>query len=255
MKNLFPIIIVLFLLATFKPQAQQVFIAKGKIEFEKQTNMHKEIDDSWGADDDNIWKQNYKKILPKIQTTYFDLFFNEEKTLYKVGRDAPQGLQKVPEWMMDRTTDNIIYNDLKLNQTTSQKNVFESNFLIVDSLRKIDWRITSDTRTIAGIECRKAIGKIMDSVYVIAFYADIIENSGGPESFTGLPGMILGIAVPRLNTTWFATKVELVEIKETDLAIPKKGKKSNYAELQQQLKKSTKDWGKNAERSIWKMMI
>jgi len=250
------ILSIVLLFAVKQSSAQQVFVTKGKIEFEKQTNMHKELDESWGdAEDDNIWKQNYKKILPKIQNTYFDLYFNEEKTLYKVGREAPQGFQKVPEWMMDRTTDNIIFNDLKEGKTASQKNVFESNFLIVDSLRKIDWRITSDTRTIAGIECRKAIGKIMDSVYVIAFYTDIIQNTGGPESFTGLPGMILGVAIPRINTTWFATKIELIDIKETDLAQPKKGKKSNYADLQEQLKKSTKDWGRNGARSIWKMMI
>lgn len=246
----------LFILFSFSTKAQQVFITKGKIEFEKQTNMHKELDESWGDDeDDNVWKQNYKKILPKLQNVYFDLYFNEEKTLYKVGRDAPQGYQKVPEWMVDRTTDNIIYNDLKDNKTTSQKNVFESSFLITDSLRKIDWKITSDTRTIAGIECRKAIGKIMDSVYVIAFYTDIIQSSGGPESFTGLPGMILGVAIPRINTTWFATKVQLIDIKETDLIQPKKGKKSNYTNLMEQLKTSTKNWGKNGARSIWKMMI
>jgi GLPGLI family protein len=252
MQRILLTIIVLFAL---QAQAQQIFITKGKIEFEKQVNLHKDIDESWDNGEDNIWKQNMKKNLPKMQVTYFDLSFNEGKTLYKVGRDAPQGFQKVPDWMQDRTIDNITCNDLKTNTTTAQKNVFESNFLLVDSLRKIDWRITSDTRTIAGIECRKAIGRIMDSVYVIAFYTDIIQCSGGPESFTGLPGMILGVAIPRINTTWFATKVQLLDIKEADLAEPKKGKKANYTELYQQLKKATKDWGKESQRVIWRMMI
>jgi GLPGLI family protein len=133
--------------------------------------------------------------------------------------------------------------------------VFETNFLVQDSLTKINWRITSDTRTIAGIECRKAIGKIMDSVYVIAFYTDLILSSGGPESFTGLPGMILGIAIPRINTTWFATKIELINVTDTDLVPPVKGKKTNYKDLFQQLKKSTKDWGRDADRNIWRIMI
>lgn len=250
------LLFILFALATIHSSAQQIFITKGKIEFEKQLNLHKQIDESWGEEnDDNVWKQSLKKILPKIQNTYFDLYFNEDKSLYKVGRDAPQGFQQIPEWMQDRTIDNIIYNDLKQQQTISQKNVFETTFLIADSLRKIDWRITSDTRTIAGIECRKAIGKIMDSVYVIAFYTDVIQSSGGPESFTGLPGMILGVAIPRINTTWFATKVELIEIKEDNLVAPKKGKKATYKELLEQLKKSTKDWGRNAASNIWNNMI
>lgn len=252
MKIILPIF---FVLASNQISAQQIFITKGKIEFEKQTNLHKDLDDSWGSDDDNIWIQSYKKTLPKIQTVYFDLYFNEDKTLYKAGKEAPQGLLKVPEWREDRSIDNIILNDLKENKTVSQKNIFDNNYLIADSLRKIDWKITSDARTIAGIECRKAIGKVMDSVYVIAFYSDLVQCSGGPESFTGLPGMILGVAIPRLNTTWFATKIQLIETKESDFTMPKNGKKSNFTDLQIILKKSTKDWGKNADKSVWRMML
>ena len=249
------IIPIVFVLASIKISAQQIFITKGKIEFEKQTNLHKDLDESWGSDDDNIWIQSYKKSLPKIQTVYFDLYFNENKTLYKAGKEAIQGLLKVPEWMEDRSIENIIYNDLKENKTVSQKNIFDNNYLITDTLRKIDWKITSDTRTIAGIECRKAIGKVMDSVYVIAFYTDLVQCSGGPESFTGLPGMILGVAIPRLNTTWFATKIQLIEIKESDFLIPKNGKKSNFADLQTIVTKSTKGWGKNAAKNVWQMML
>ena len=50
---------------------------------------------------------------------------------------------------------------------------------------------------------------VMDSIVVIAFYTDEILTSGGPESFNGLPGMIMGLAIPRLHTTWYATKLAL----------------------------------------------
>jgi len=246
--------LLLFLLP-MAASAQQVFVSKGKIEFEKQVNIHREIDESWDNGEDNIWKQQMKKNVPKVQNSYFDLYFKDDKTLYKPGREAPPTLQKVPDWMNGPASDNIVMNDLSTHQTVNQKSVYEDTYLIQDSLAKIDWRITNDTRTIAGIECRKAVGKIMDSVYVIAFYTDIILSSGGPESITGLPGMILGVAIPRINTTWFATKVELVEVKDTDLAAPKKGKKSTYAALNTQLQKSMKDWGKNGQKNIWKIML
>jgi GLPGLI family protein len=244
-----------FCTITFTAKSQQIFIAKGKIEFEKQLNLHKEIDESWDDGEDNIWKQNMKKMLPKVQTTYYDLFFDDSRTLYKVGKDAPPTMQKVPDWMQDKSLENIILNDVKEQKTITQKSVFEDVYLIKDSIRKIDWRITSDTRTIAGIECRKAIGKIMDSVYVIAFYTDLITTSGGPESFTGLPGMILGVAIPRINTTWFATKVELIQVKESDIVAPKKGKQTNWMNLSSDLKKATKDWGKESQRILWNFMI
>ncbi len=95
----------------------------------------------------------------------------------------------------------------------------------------------------------------MDSVFVVAFYTDQIVPGGGPESFTGLPGMILGLAIPRMNTTWFATKLELVTVGPSDLAPPKKGKKTNQASLRNQLKQSMKDWGKWGDKNIWQIMI
>ena len=174
---------ILFILSNIYLQihAQQVFVSTGKIEFEKQVNLHKELDESWGNDgSDNIWIQNMKKNLPKTQATYFDLLFNEQQSLYKVGKEAPQGFYKVPEWMSDKASDNITYKNFESKKIISQKNVYETTFLLEDSLRHIDWRITNDTRTIAGIECRKAIGVIMYSVYVIAFYTDIITTSSGP---------------------------------------------------------------------------
>lgn len=42
----------------------------------------------------------------------------------------------------------------------------------------------------------------------ICFYTDDILVTGGPEGIHGLPGLILGVGIPRLHTTWFATKVE-----------------------------------------------
>jgi GLPGLI family protein len=161
----------------------------------------------------------------------------------------------VPDWIDGPANDNVVFSDISNQTFSSQKTVFETVFNINDSLRKIDWKITPDTRTIANIECRKATAIIMDSIFVVAFYTDLIVTSGGPESFTGLPGMILGLAIPRLNTTWFATKLELVEVKPTDLVAPKKGKKTTIESLRTQLEASMKNWGKMGKKNIWQVMI
>lgn len=226
--------------------AQVQFITKGKIEFEKTTNLHKQFPSE-------SFFESMKKSTPQFMTEYFNLYFDNDKTLYKPGK-AVTG-PKIPEWLLGPAAENIVYNDLSSKTTVSQKAVYESSFLLQDSLRNADWKITTDTRTIAGFECRKATTIIMDSVYVVAFYTDQIIPAGGPESFNGLPGMILGLAVPRLNTTWFATKLELVDVKETDLMAPKKGKKTNMTDLNQQLKTLMKNWGPQADRNIWKILI
>ncbi len=251
-------VILLFILSSIHHFvfSQQIFIHKGKIEFEKQVNIHKELEEeNEDGEEDNVWVQNMKKTIPKLQTTYYNLYFNDNKTLYKAGKEATQGTQKIPEWLSDNSLENIIYNDLESKKTISQKTVYSNTFLLQDSIRKINWKITNDSRMIAGIECRKAIGIIFDSIYVFAFYTDIITCSGGPESFTGLPGMILGIAIPRINTYWLATKIEVIQSAETFIIEPKKGKKITYSELEKQIHKATKDWGKESKRIIWKALI
>ena len=75
-----------------------------------------------------------------------------------------------------------------------------------------------------GYPCRRANGLMMDSIYVVAFYTDQIPVSGGPESFAGLPGMILEVALPHENVIWRATKVNENTVPETAIIAPKKGK-------------------------------
>src|SRR5690606_20107206 len=106
-------------------------------------------------------------------------------------------------------------------------------------------------RTIAGFNCRKAVGIICDSVYVVAFFAEEIPVSGGPESFAGLPGMILGLVVPRLHTTWFATKLTLQNSTTANFPLPRKGKKTTEPELHKLLQSSMKEWGDRGQKNMW----
>jgi len=71
---------------------------------------------------------------------------------------------------------------------------------------------------------------------VVAFYTDKIPVSGGPESFNGLPGMILEVAVPHEHVTWTATKITGGEVPPTTVVPPKKGKLVNNKQLYEFLK-------------------
>lgn len=127
-------------------------------------------------------------------------------------------------------------------------------FSVSDSIPDFQWKIHDEIRQIAGYNCRKATTVINDSVIVIAFYSDEIMVSSGPESFGGLPGMILGLAVPRLYSSWFATKVELVEY-DPSLEKPiseKKVKKVSRAGLLEALQPSLSDWGKFGTQVLYK---
>lgn len=241
-----------FLVFTFYLHAQDVFLSAGKIEFEKKVNAYKNIDEQMDDNNGN-WKEQLKKMVPEYIVTYFNLSFDSAKTLYAPGRENTT--QKIQDWMKGPATDNVVFSDLNQQKMIAQKNAYEATFLVQDSTRKIDWKITNDSRTIAGIDCRKAVGIIMDSIFVVAFYTDQITTSGGPESFNGLPGMILGVAIPRIHTTWFATKIETTKPTAQELAAPAKGKKVNNQQLVEQLKSTMKDWGKWGQRTQWAIML
>lgn len=138
---------------------------------------------------------------------------------------------------------NLIYTDLANHTSTAQKDIYGDQFLVKDSTRKIKWKLTDETREIAGYTCRRANGLILDTIYAVAFYTDKIWVSGGPESFSGLPGMILGVALPHENVTWFATKVTEETVPASTIVPPKKGKQINNKQLYDILKEAMKNWG------------
>ncbi|MBS1775182.1 MAG: GLPGLI family protein [Bacteroidetes bacterium] len=228
------------------------YTAQGKIEFERKVNIHRQLDDM-AAESGGSWFEKMKSQIPKFVNSYFDLSFNRNGSLYKPGREVEN-----PNKMMFGNTpaaDNIVFTNFQKNSVVATKNVFEEKFLVQDSIRKIDWKILDEVRTIANFKCRKAVGKIFDSVYVVAFYTDEIMVSGGPEMFAGLPGMILEIAIPRLYSTWVATKVETNSPKPEDFKIPEKGKKVSQFEMYENIQSSIKKWGSWAQRSIWWSML
>jgi GLPGLI family protein len=255
MKKYFLFLVCSQLIAYSHLFSQDIFISKGKIEFEKRVNIYRNLEDVQSSEDGGFdWISELRKQLPEWNTTYFNLYFDGDKTLYQPGRESTQA-QKVPTWYDGPAEDNVVYCDLNADKSISQKTVFESTFLIQDSLRKANWKITNDTREIAGFKCRKATTIINDSVFVVAFYTDQITTNGGPESFNELPGMILGLVVPRLHTTWYATKVELTEPTPQQLTPPTKGKKANNEELIEKLRSSMKDWGKGGQRAQWGILL
>ena len=244
MKQFF-FLILLFVIAG-SSYSQATFINRGKIEFERKTNTHRLYFD----EEADSWAEEFKKLIPQFRTDYFDLIFSGDKSVYMPGRESDT---KAVGFFESPATSNTVYRDLEDARSVSQKQVFETLFLVSDSVKKLEWKLQPDTRTIAGFECRKAITRICDSVVVVAFYTDEIIPAGGPESFNGLPGMILGLAVPRLYTTWFATKLELLDAKdEKKLVPPSKGKKSNETEMLGKINDGIKAWGdKYRDRAMW----
>ncbi len=242
-------IVFLFVIVQINSYAQPVFISNGFIEYERRMNQYSFYDKE---EEESMWIQEMKKVFPKMVNDIYHLYFNNERTVYKLGKENTDNKYM---WGRKPSDADVIVRNINSNSIAIQRDVFEQTYLIKDSVRKSEWRITNETRTIAGFECRKAVTTICDSVYVVAFYTDEITVSGGPESFGGLPGMILGLAVPRLQITWFATKVIIQQPTEAVLNPKQKGKTVTWEIYQKELNKAVNDWGKYGTKVIWNNML
>ena len=213
MKKTF-ITIITILLAGSSLFAQQKagFITSGTIEYQKRVNTYqvipyqirKDADPRMQAQLQQVLDQ-YKKTLPQFATFKSSLSFNNNKTLLiPIKPPVPyQSFQLNPL----TAEANTIYTDLTAGTIVMDKDAMGEQFLVKDNMRQAKWKITEETRDILGYTCRRANGLVSDSIYVVAFYTDKIRVSGGPELFSGLPGMILQLNIPHENVSWTATKI------------------------------------------------
>jgi GLPGLI family protein len=179
-----------------------VFLYNGIITFEKKTNVNYFLREEYL--DNSVFYNSYKEKYPDFSTHSFLLHFNKTTTYYKPEIPIEIGLLNFTDRVAGA---NEVMIDFATDSFLSRKEVLGKVFIISDENRKPKWKMTDEVRDIAGLKCHRANAVLFDSIYAIAYYCDQIPVSGGPESFGGLPGMILGLAIPKLHTTWFATKI------------------------------------------------
>lgn len=246
------------------------FVTDGVIEYEKSVNMFTVMQRQVTKANEAQMKtviDNYKRTQPQFKVLKSNLSFAKEKTLFEPVAPAtnnsygPQAINVLGGVVVlssgantpETEQNNVVYTDIASGTSVSQKTVYGETFLVKDAARAIKWKITNEVREIAGYQCRRANGLMMDSIYVVAFYTDDIPVSGGPESFSGLPGMILGAVLPDEHVTWYATKVEAKTVPA--LKAPTRGKVMNNKQLQATLEANLKSRGEQMQNLLKAFML
>lgn len=222
----FAILLILFF--HYNGNAQVRWVNAGTIIFEEKTKVN-------------------KSDTTLFDTQYFSYSFSNNKSVYTYDAKMNTG---VPKNLF--TQNELWYSDYTQKQMTKAF-IFQSEVLLKDSLPSIKWKyIIGNQTVISGFKCRKAMTILFDSVYAYVFYTDEITIPGGPMSLHGLPGMILGVTIPRLNTSWIATSVSLTIPKTAAIVPPKNTKTISRADLLQAIKSS--DIFKNS-RQAWYFLL
>jgi GLPGLI family protein len=187
-----------------------------------------EVTTALQIDMDNLERQGleaYADMIPKSTSSKKQLYFTEETTLYNNLKEEPKESKTNGNMItMFSNPDNKTYINQLTNAVVEQKEFMGKMFLINDTLKKINWKITGETKLVLNYPCIKA--SYNDSTESLeAWFTTEIPISIGPEMYGQLPGLILEVNDKNSNRTTRAIDVIYKEIEPNNLPIPSEGKK------------------------------
>jgi GLPGLI family protein len=222
---------VIGLLAILSIQAQQ---KEGKVVYERTSQLNIRINDSHGGMENDI---------PRTRTDKFELSFGNNQALYKAAEAENENeTMSTGEGMQVRMivsgSDDVLFTNFETGKRVEKRELFDKSFIIDDSITKMKWKMTGETKTILGFPTMKATStritprtmmtmdngkmerkEIQDTSLIEAWFTSNIPVSAGPSDFQGqLPGLILEMNIGNGRQTFKAVsvseKVDLSTIKE-----------------------------------------
>ncbi|WP_130736614.1 GLPGLI family protein [Flavobacterium sp. J27] len=202
--------------------------------------------------------EKMKKAFEKtfvLNFTNFESLYQEEE---KLDTPTPNSGPKMKMAFIGSSTSGKLYKNFKNNQYIKEDDIFGKEFLITDSMQKMNWKLTNEQKKIGNYTCYKAqliipvsdeetkqyqefkkkkeagkttlfeIKEPKDEV-VEAWYTLEIPIPNGPGKYWGLPGLILELH--EFNTVFLCNKIVLNPKDKIEIKIPKNGKNVSQKEF------------------------
>ena len=182
--------------------------------------------------------------MPSTRTDKFELTYGNNQSLWKAAEQENEddGINAGGDGMQIRMivagSNDVMYTNFSTSKKVERREMFDKTFIIDDTVAKLKWKMTGETKTILNHPCMKATAvrtskrmamnmdngvmtrkEINDTSNVVAWFASDIPVSAGPSEFQGqLPGLILELDVKDGDQVYKATnisdKADLSLIKE-----------------------------------------
>lgn len=188
---------------------------EGVVSFEEKFNLHRMMRDDAA-----------KAMVPEFRSSKMELYFKGDECLYKAVEedDDEPSMGGGGTRIMMRRPQSEIYRNFATEKRVEQREAMGKKYLIVDSLKILPWKLTTETKKILNYDCVKATyNDTLRKQNIVAWFTDAIALTAGPSRFSSLPGMILSVDVNDGEMIWLATKIEFKKIKDEDIKAPSKG--------------------------------
>lgn len=202
-------------------------ISQGVVTYTTKTNIHKRIPPE---------QSEMKKMIPEFNTTQNQLFFNELESLFKplpVDENPFDQSSGGGSWTSSgsgggqRMIRMVLQNETYINRDndmmTQLREFMGKKYIVKKETSRIPWKLGHDTKEISGYTCKSATYTDENKREITAWYTEQIRLPLGPESFHGLPGLILEVAVNKDEIVITADKIDLRALKKNELKEPKSG--------------------------------
>jgi GLPGLI family protein len=146
-----------------------------------------------------------------------------------------------------------IYRDFDKSRKTEIEDFSGKTYIIEDTLIAPAWKVMNKIKEINGYMCMMAVAEdTIKGQKIVAWFANDIPLSAGPERYFGLPGLIMETDVNDGEVIITAIKVEKKAVGE-DIKLPKKmkGKKLTSAEYNRMMRKFIDDSIKSRRNPYW----
>jgi GLPGLI family protein len=210
--------------------------------------------------------------LPKSRTDQYELLFSNNQSLWQYLPDAnaegdPNTITAGGGTMVFRFaggSNDISYFNFDKGLSVSQREIADKNYVVTDSVRKLDWKLSDESKTILNYKAFKATAKristrprmtmengemkreiVPDTLTVIAWFTADIPVSTGPAVYQGqLPGLILELEENNGQTVFKAVEVSS-KVSVSKIREPKDGKKITQAEFEKERDKMMQEMRRN----------
>lgn len=177
----------------------------------------------------------FSHLLPNEMKSLKELIFTKEASLYQKAevevkiKEVTQSEEQPIKIMMEEPL-NIVFTDLVNKSVVEQKEFMTRTFLIEGEVSEHVWKMSGNQKMIHDYPCQEAVLENEDK-NIKVWFTPAIPVSAGPESYNGLPGLILEVNIDDGEHIITAKNIELDAIPENLLSKPTKGKKVSKDEF------------------------
>jgi GLPGLI family protein len=206
-------------------------VKEGMIVYERKLNMHKRLTGE---------QESMKNMVPEFSTFKLQLVFNNQESIFKQieeGQDIREQADDGPEQrlIIRDGSNNQTYKNYSTGKTIELRELGPKKYIIEDSIRMHQWKLDeAATRFVKGFSCKKATTRDLRGSEVVAWYTDQILCPSGPESFGGLPGMILELNINDNEIVFSAIEISNASDQKLVKA-PDNGKKITRKDFQKMM--------------------